>query len=165
MDKKSKPFLTGTLATKTAKKLGRKGDTILAHLSKGEIVIPKILAEDEDFKAVLSKYAEESGTNIEKITVGSGKNSINPKTGLIEFGWNPFKSVKKLFKKATEAIFGKPPEPVKPPPVPDPPPVPVVSSEAEEFAAKEERRKSGVSKTFLTGNLTPKSTGKKTTLG
>ena len=62
-------------------------------------------------------------------------------------------------------LFGDKPKEVKPPPVPDPPPVPVVSSEAEEFAAKEERRKSGVSKTFLTGNLTPKSTGKKTTLG
>ena len=61
-------------------------------------------------------------------------------------------------------LFGKTPE-VKAPPVPDPPPVPVVSSEQEEFTAREERRKSGLSKTFLTGNLTPKSTGKKTTLG
>jgi len=62
-------------------------------------------------------------------------------------------------------LFGDKPKEVKPPPVPDPPPVPVVSSEAEEFAAKEERRKSGISKTFLTGNLTPKSTGKKQLLG
>ena len=54
---------------------------------------------------------------------------------------------------------------VKPPPVPDPAPIPVVSDEAGEFAAKEERKKSGISRTFLTGNLTPKSTGKKQLLG
>ena len=54
---------------------------------------------------------------------------------------------------------------IKAPPVPDPPPVPVVSDEAEEFAAREERRRSGISRTFLTGNLTPKSKGLKTTLG
>ncbi len=54
---------------------------------------------------------------------------------------------------------------VKAPPVPDPLPVPVVSDESEEFAIKEQRRRSGISKTFLTGSLTPKSTRKKTTLG
>jgi len=54
---------------------------------------------------------------------------------------------------------------VKAPPVPAPPPIPTVSSDAEEFAIKEERRKSGSAKTFLTGNLSPKSTGKKKTLG
>ena len=60
---------------------------------------------------------------------------------------------------------GGKPKVVKPPPVPDPPPVPVVSSEAEEFTLAEQRKRSGISKTFLTGNLTPKSTGKKKTLG
>ena len=54
---------------------------------------------------------------------------------------------------------------VKPPPVPDPPPVPVVSDEAEEFSLAEQKRASGIGKTFLTGNLTPKSTEKRKTLG
>ena len=62
-------------------------------------------------------------------------------------------------------IGGKKPKEVKPPPVPDPPPIPVVSDEAEEFAIRSLRKKSGISKTFITGNLTPKSTGKKKTLG
>ncbi len=62
-------------------------------------------------------------------------------------------------------LFGGAPEPVKPPPVPDPPPVPVVSDEAEEFQAKEIRKRSGFKQTFLTGNLTPKTTGKKKVLG
>ena len=58
-------------------------------------------------------------------------------------------------------LFGGKPKTVKPPPVPDPPPVPVVSDEAEEFAIKEQQRRSGISKTFLTGNLTPRDIGKK----
>ena len=63
-------------------------------------------------------------------------------------------------------IFGSnKPKKVVPPPVPDPPPVPVVSDESEEFAIKQQQRKSGASKAFLVGNLTPKSTGKKRTLG
>ena len=62
-------------------------------------------------------------------------------------------------------LGGSKPKEVKPPPVPDPPPVPVVSDEAEKFTAREERRKSSIAKTFITGNLSPKSTGKKTTLG
>ena len=53
---------------------------------------------------------------------------------------------------------------VKAPPVPEPPPVPIASDEAEDFAAKEQQKKSGASKTFLTGNLTPKYTGKKRSL-
>jgi len=57
------------------------------------------------------------------------------------------------------------PKTVKPPPVPEPPPVPTVQDEAEEFAIREEQRRSGLSKTFLTGNLKPQPTGKKTTLG
>ena len=62
-------------------------------------------------------------------------------------------------------LFGGGASEVKAPPVPDPPPIPTVQDEAEEFAIKEERKKSGVSKTFLTGNLSPTSTGKKKTLG
>ena len=54
---------------------------------------------------------------------------------------------------------------VKAPPVPDPPPVPVVSDESEEFELQKLRQRSGFEQTFLTGNLTPKSTGKKRTLG
>ena len=54
---------------------------------------------------------------------------------------------------------------VQAPPVPDPPPIPVVSDEAGDLAAKQERKKSGIAQTFLTGSLKPTSTGKKTTLG
>ena len=62
-------------------------------------------------------------------------------------------------------LLGGKPKKITPPPVPDPSVVPVVSSEAEDFAAREQRKRSGFRQTFLTGSLTPKSTGKKTTLG
>ena len=62
-------------------------------------------------------------------------------------------------------MSGSVPDPIKPPPVPDPPPIPVVGEEPEEFALKEKQRKSGAEKTFLTGSLTPKSSGKKAVLG
>lgn len=61
-------------------------------------------------------------------------------------------------------LFDKP-KAIKAPPVPDPPPIPTVTDEADEFARKEERKASGISKTFLTGNLSPRSTGKKKSLG
>ena len=59
-----------------------------------------------------------------------------------------------VFKKAPEA-----PDPPAPAAIPD------KTDDAEEFALKEERRRSGSAKTFLTGNVAPKSTGRKTTLG
>jgi hypothetical protein len=62
-------------------------------------------------------------------------------------------------------LLGDTPEAIKAPAVPEPPPVPVVQDEAEEFALREEKKKSGFQSTFLTGNLTPKSTGKKSLLG
>lgn len=62
-------------------------------------------------------------------------------------------------------IGGPKPKKVKPPPVPDPPPIPVVSDEAEGFGIQKLRKRSGARQTFITGNLTPKSTGRKTTLG
>ncbi|GAF78492.1 unnamed protein product [marine sediment metagenome] len=62
-------------------------------------------------------------------------------------------------------LLGGKPKEVKPPPVPPPPPVPEVQEEAEEFALKEKRGRSGFEQTFLTGSLTPKTTGKKKRLG
>jgi hypothetical protein len=63
------------------------------------------------------------------------------------------------------SIFGGTPDPIEAPPVPEPAPIPVVQDEAQEFAVQEERARSGISKTFLTGNLKPKAAGKKSTLG
>jgi hypothetical protein len=57
----------------------------------------------------------------------------------------------------------KPPEPPAPP---DPAAISLTQGDASDFEIRGERARSGISKTFLTGNLSPSSTGKKkTTLG
>ena len=71
---------------KQLEKKGRDGDKMIAHLTPGEIVIPRSLAEDDDFRAVLTEFFKENNVDLEKFIVGSGKNKINPKTGLMEFG-------------------------------------------------------------------------------
>lgn len=92
---------------------GRKGDDVIGHLTKGEIVIPKELASDKDFKAVLTEYFKGNGVSLEKFTVGSDKNAINPKTGYKEFGFfsKVLREIKRPFEQAMEGIFGKVPDP------------------------------------------------------
>ena len=83
---------------------GRKGDTIIAHLTEDEIVIPKGLAQNKDFQKILSAMLAGSNISIEQITVGNKANSINPNTGHPEFGFfsdffsffNPISLVKKV---------------------------------------------------------------------
>jgi hypothetical protein len=78
---------------------GRKGDTVLAHLSIGEIVIPRDLAENEEFRSVLATVFKKGGTDLEKFIVGRPENARNPDTGYLEF-W----SLKSTFKKVTRSI-------------------------------------------------------------
>lgn len=76
-------------AKKQIEKKGRKGDKVLAHLMVGEVVVPRALAEDEEFRTLLTQFFKESNVDIEEFIVGSGKNKINPKTGYMEFWKNP----------------------------------------------------------------------------
>ncbi len=72
---------------------GRGEDTRLAHLMQGEVVVPPhILARNKSLKKALERHLAKTGTNLSDITVGSG--SINPNTGLEEFGF-----LSKLWKK------------------------------------------------------------------
>ncbi len=67
---------------KTAKQLaaaGRGGDTRLAHLTPGEVVIPRSAA------AQALGLLSEAGFNPDRYQVGRSKNSRNPRTGLLEF--------------------------------------------------------------------------------
>ncbi len=90
---------------------GRKGDTVLAHLTDGEMVIPKQLAELPEFQEIIRGMFQESGTPIEQFIVGNDANSINPETGNPEFGFlssfNPFKIVKKIFKAVSSFLTPK----------------------------------------------------------
>ncbi len=79
-------------------KLGRNEDNYMAHVAQGEMVVPPIIsAETRDRIEAEMKAA---GLSPDEYTVGGGM-SINPITGLPEFGWlkKKFKQVKKVVKK------------------------------------------------------------------
>jgi len=154
-----------------AENKGRKGDKYLGHLTPGEIVIPRAMAEDEDLRKFLAVLFRENGVSLQKFIVGSDKNSINPETGYIEFGWfsKITKSVKKVFKGVVSTVgglfgMGDAPE-IKMPEVPAPAAIPESSSEGSDWAMRAAMKRSGFQKAILTGNLKPMSTGKKTVLG
>ena len=79
--------------------MGRGGDTVLGHLTPGEIVIPRDLIEsDPALKEGLFQRLRDMGIeNPEQYVVGSDANSINPETGMPEF-------FRKFFKKVGKAV-------------------------------------------------------------
>jgi hypothetical protein len=87
---------------------GRGGDDTLAHVATGEIVIPLPLIDNNpEMKASIFKHLEELGVeDPEQYVVGSSANSINPETGLREFGWlkKTFRKVSRAVKKATKSV-------------------------------------------------------------
>ena len=79
---------------------GRGGDTKLAHLRIGEVVLPPEAFEDEQFESMVGAKFQELDLDPERYVVGGGIASLNPITGLEEFGWfkKTFKSLKKVAK-------------------------------------------------------------------
>lgn len=81
---------------------GRGGDQFVAHLAPGEIVVPAPLIENNpELRDSIFGHLREMGIeNPEQYVVGASANSINPETGLMEFGFlsNIFKGVKKVVK-------------------------------------------------------------------
>jgi len=63
---------------------GRGGDTEIAHVALGELVIPAVLQTPELIDA-LRRAAADSGIPFDRLRVGSRRNSINPNTGAPEF--------------------------------------------------------------------------------
>jgi hypothetical protein len=63
---------------------GRGGDTKIAHVTPGEIVIPRRLQTPELMRA-LAAAARASGFDPAALQVGSGRNVINPHTGQPQF--------------------------------------------------------------------------------
>ena len=87
---------------------GRGGDTRLAHLRVGEVVLPPEAFDDAQFESAVERKFEELDLDPEAYVVGAGIASLNPITGLEEFGWfkKTFKSIKKVAKKvAPLAMF------------------------------------------------------------
>jgi len=79
-------------------KLGRDEDQYMAHVAQGEMVVPPIISPET--RARIESEMKAVGLSPDEYTVGSGM-SINPITGMPEFGWlkKTFKSVKKVVKK------------------------------------------------------------------
>ena len=77
---------------------GRGGDTRLAHLRVGEVVLPPEAFDDADFEFTVGQKFEELDLDPEAYVVGAGIASLNPITGLEEFGFfkKAFKSLKKV---------------------------------------------------------------------
>jgi len=66
---------------------GRKGDTYLAHMTGGELVLPKEFASDPQIRALIDAKFKSNGVSTDQYIVGHKENSINPETGQPEFGF------------------------------------------------------------------------------
>lgn len=76
--------------------LGRGTDTVMGHLSLGEVIIPRAFLDDPQVMQFLKDIYKAAGTDIAEFTVGDKANKINPETGHPEFFG--FKGLKKIFK-------------------------------------------------------------------
>jgi len=81
--------------------MGRGGDDLVAHVQTGELVIPKaLLDKDPAWRESILKHLSDNGVeNPEQYIVGSEANSLNPGTGIPEFGW-----FSRVFRKVTRAV-------------------------------------------------------------
>jgi len=81
---------------------GRGDDTVLAHLRPGEVVLPPEMFEDAQFEAAVENRFNDLELDPERHVVSMGIASLNPVTGLEEFGF--FKKVGKFVKKVAKKI-------------------------------------------------------------
>ncbi len=81
------PELVQQLQARAMALQGRGGDTEVAHVTVGEIVLPKALQTRAVIQA-LGHAAGAAGIPLNRLRVGSGRNAINPHTGSAEF-FNP----------------------------------------------------------------------------
>ena len=77
---------------------GRDTDTIVGHLTAGEIVIPAQIASQPEVQKILQEIFKGNKVDMDEFTVGHPSNKINPETGYPEF------FLKKIWKAATGAV-------------------------------------------------------------
>ena len=80
---------------------GRGGDSMLAHLTPGEVVLPLGMMDDPDFERAVENRFNQLDLNPEEYVAGLGIASLNPVTGLEEFGFlrSLPKALRRLLKK------------------------------------------------------------------
>lgn len=85
--------------------VGRKGDSMMAHVTPGDYVIPKdILVKHPDFLVKLKKVMQDENEDYRTHMIGSGFENVNPQTGAPEFGFG--KAFKKIARTAGGAVGG-----------------------------------------------------------
>jgi len=81
---------------------GREGDSGLAHVAPGDVIIPPQAFEgDDDLEQAIAKRFKEMGIDPASRVAGVGIASLNPTTGLEEFF---FKKIGKALKKVGSAV-------------------------------------------------------------
>jgi len=106
-----------TMMDQMAEEYGRNGDTILGHLTEGEMVVPvKLLEENPAITTMLSKTFADYGVDMNRYIVGDELNMRNPTTGQPEFFLKKLgrslkkglkklgRSLKKVFKKVKKFV-------------------------------------------------------------
>ena len=85
-------------------KAGRFDDDHVGHLATGELVVPAPLLEKlpELRESILGHLREMGVEDPERYIVGNELNSVNPETGMVEFGF--FSSIKKAFKSVAKIV-------------------------------------------------------------
>jgi len=87
--------------------MGRGGDALMAHVTPGDVVIPRDVAlSNPEFLTKFQKAMEQQGGDYRTHVVGSGYESFNPETGAPEFFFrglrrffrNPGKQIKRFVK-------------------------------------------------------------------
>ena len=86
---------------------GRSTDSVVGHLTPGEIVVPKEMLSNATLRKSLVRAFKEHGADIDEFTVGHDTNKINPTTGYPEFFIDKvFKGAKKAVKSVTRSVKG-----------------------------------------------------------
>lgn len=79
------PRLASQFGARILAMQGRGNDTEVAHVARGEMVVPQALQNAEVVTA-LRRAAAAHGVPVEMLLVGNSRNRINPETGAAEFG-------------------------------------------------------------------------------
>jgi len=91
----------GSIAKELAA-MGGGEDTALAHVRPGEVVVPPEIVKDPEVESLLESKFNQMGINPEEAVVGVGIASLNPNTGLEQFGF--FKKIGKKLKKVVKKV-------------------------------------------------------------
>jgi hypothetical protein len=87
---------------------GRFGDDSVAHVQTGEIIVPLALIKNNPAlrEQIFQNLRDNGIEDPERYVVGSQSNSLNPVTGMMEFGWlkNIWKGVKNVVKSVVNVI-------------------------------------------------------------